>query len=75
MKIVFDEPEKAYDSKPTRITYGYDRHVRSWCIIVEDQEGNEVESSYIGTLSGCMKEIDYFKSKYGIDEVIRYKAY
>lgn len=73
MRITF--VDDTVESKPTRITYGYDRHVRSWCIIVEDQEGNEVESEYLGTLSGCMKEIDYFKSKYGIDEVIRYRAY
>lgn len=73
MRITF--VDNTVESKPTRITYGYDRHVRSWCIIVEDQERNEVESDYLGTLSGCMKEIDWLKDKYGIDEVIRYRAY
>lgn len=75
MKIVFDEAEEIYEPKPTIITYGYDRQVRSWCIIVEDQEGNEIESSYLGTKEGCQREIEYFKEKYGISKVKKYKAY
>ena len=63
------------DSVPTTITYGYDRHCRSWCIIVQDQEGNEVDSSYVGTKEGCLKEIESFKAEYGISATKKYKAY
>ena len=31
-----------------KIEYGYDRHVRSWCILVLDSEGNQIDSSYVG---------------------------
>ena len=58
-----------------KITYGYDRHVRSWCIIVEDEEGNEVESHYLGTREGCLRWIEELKKQYGITDVIKYKAY
>jgi len=63
------------NSKPTKITYGYDRQQRSWCIIVVDAEGNEIESSYVGDRIGCDHEIEYFKGKYGIDATKKYKAY
>ena len=58
-----------------RITYGYDRHERSWCIIVVDDEGNEIESAYVGALSSCLFLIDRYKDEYNIDEVVKYKAY
>ena len=64
-----------YDPKPTTITYGYDRHERSWCIIVNDQNGFEYESHYMGTKEGCMQWIEEIKKEYGISEVIKYKAY
>lgn len=75
MNFISDEPEKAHEPKPTIITYGYDRSARSWCIIVEDQEGNEIESSYLGTKEGCLKEIESLKAKYGISATKKYKAY
>lgn len=64
-----------YEPKPTTITYGYDKHERSWCIIVEDQMGYEYESHYLGTKEGCIRLIEDIKSKYQISEVIKYKAY
>ena len=75
MKFIFDDPVNTYEPKPTLITYGYDRSAKSWCIIVEDQEGNEIESSYLGTKEGCLKWIDFFKEKYGITATKKYKAY
>jgi hypothetical protein len=36
-------------SKPSWVDVWYDRHVRSWCIQVKDDEGNQVEneSTYV----------------------------
>lgn len=75
MKFILDDPVNAYEPKPTLITYGYDRSAKSWCIIVEDQEGNEIESSYLGTKEGCLKEVEAFKEKYEITATKKYKAY
>lgn len=58
-----------------KITYGYDRHVRSWCIIVEDENGYEIESHYIGTKEECKHWIEELKKERDITEVIKYKAY
>ena len=58
-----------------RITYGYDRSERSWCIIVLDEEGNEVESCYLGTKEGCMRWVSEYKKEYGTEDVVKYKAY
>lgn len=57
------------------ITYGYDRHERSWCVIVYGCDGYEIESHYIGTKEGCAKIIDELKEKYEGSNVIKYKAY
>lgn len=75
MKIVFDEAEEIYEPKPTIITYGYDRCERSWCIVVLDQKGNEIESHYLGTSEGCLRWVEELKEEYGISEVKKYKAY
>lgn len=75
MTIIFPEMPEAYEPKATTITYGYDRHVKSWCIIVEDQEKCEIESSYVYSKDECMHEIEYFKEKYGITATKKYKAY
>ena len=58
-----------------KIEYGYDRHVRSWCILVLDSEGNQIDSSYVGDKKGLNYEINYLKEKYHIDKVIKIKAY
>ena len=58
-----------------KITYGYDRHERSWCIIVLDDEGNEVESNYLGTKEGCMHFVNEYKKQYDTNDVVKYKAY
>lgn len=75
MTLRFNDFEKGYEAKPTAITYGYDRHERSWCIIVEDQRGNEYESHYLGTKDGCMRCIDELKQDYSIADVVKLKAY
>ena len=75
MKIIFDKPLETYEPKPTTITYGYDRSVRLWCIIVEDQKGYEIKSEYVATKDGCAICIEDFKKEYGIDKVIKLKAY
>ena len=74
-KIIFDEPIENYEPKPTSISYGYDRHERSWCIIVEDQKGYEFESHYLGTKEGCLKWIEEIKAEYGIDNVEKIPAH
>lgn len=57
------------------IEYGWDRHVQSWCVMVLDDEHYEVESSYVGNKVSRDWQIEYFKEKYNIDEVIKIKAY
>lgn len=34
-------------NKPTWTDVWYDRHVRSWCIQVKDDEGNSIDSTYV----------------------------
>ncbi len=60
-----------------RIEYGYDRHYRSWVIIVFDENGNEIENSYVGNKADRDYEIEYFKEKYNVDKsrVKKIKAY
>jgi hypothetical protein len=70
--------EKNMDND-TYISYGYDRHYRSWCVIVfgklnEDLD-IELESSYVGTKSGVEREINDYKLKYNTNRVEKVKAY
>lgn len=69
------ETESEKKRNADAITYGYDRHVRSWCVIVVDAEGNEIQSDYLATKEGCMKWIEYMKAEYGISKTKKYKAY
>lgn len=57
------------------IEYGYDRKAKSWCIIVFDENGYEVTSSYEGNKDSAKSVIDYFKKEYKIEKVIKIKAY
>ena len=57
------------------ISYGYDRHVRSWCIIVHDDNGYEQESHYVGTKQGCLKWVNELKEKYKGHKVTKIKPY
>lgn len=57
------------------IEYGYDKKVKCWCVIVLDNEHNEVENSYSGNLHDAKWDIEYFKKQYDIKEVIKIKAY
>lgn len=57
------------------ITYGYDMHCKSWCIIVYDPNGFEAESDYLGTKEGCQIRIGQLKEKYETDKVRKLKAY
>ena len=61
--------------KPARITYGYDKRNRSWCAIVEDENGYEIESSYDGAKVGIDSEIERLKEKHGIKDVIKLRPY
>ena len=56
------------------ITYGYDRHVRSWCIIVH-RNGYEAESHYLATKEGCLRWVNELKEEYKGYEVRKIKAY
>lgn len=60
-----------------KLTYGYDRHERSWCIILEDENGYELESHYLGTKKGCDSILSELKKEYKIADadVKKYKAY
>lgn len=59
----------------TTITYGYDRHQRSWCIIVQDEHGDDLETEYCGDKEWCKHSIEAFKQKYNTNTVKKYKAY
>ena len=60
-----------------RLEYGYDRHNTSWVIIVFDEDGNEITSSYVGNKEDRDIEINYYKEMYSIEQsnVIKIKAY
>lgn len=58
-----------------KIEYGYDRSVRSWCIVLIDNKGNIIASSYVGDKASCKYEIETFKEEYKVTEVIKLKAY
>lgn len=57
------------------IEYGYDRKAKSWCIIVFDENGYEITSSYEGNKDSAKSVIDYFKNEYKIEKVVKIKAY
>lgn len=57
------------------IEYGYDRHCRSWCIIVHDDSGFEADCDYLGTKEGCMKRIEQMKAEYHTDNVRKIRPY
>ena len=57
------------------VEYGYDRHVRSWNVVVIDQEGNIVASDYLGTMADVKITIEDFKRQYEIIQVKKIKAY
>ena len=57
------------------IEYGYDRHQRSWCIIVKDECGYEIESEYCCNPESCRRIIREFKKKYNHSKVVKIKAY
>ena len=60
-----------------KIEYGYDRRLKSWCIIVFDEVGNEIESSYVGNKADRDYELQYFSNEYNVDpsNIIKIKAY
>lgn len=67
---------------PTTISYGYDRTERSWCIILEDQNGCQIgnemgEADYVSTWEEAFSIITKYQNKYNIDEnhVQKVRAY
>ena len=60
-----------------RIEYGYDRHYTSWVIVVLDDNGDEIESSYVGNKNDRDFEINCYMNRYNIESsnVIKIKAY
>ena len=58
-----------------KIEYGYDRTVKSWCIVLIDSDGNIIASSYAGNKESCKFEIETFKKDYKVTEVVKLKAY
>lgn len=60
-----------------RIEYGYDRHYTSWVIIVFDEDGNEIENSYVGNKTDRDFVIAYYMKEYNVPHtnVIKIKAY
>ena len=57
------------------ITYGYDRHQRTWAILVQDEENNTIECEYCGDKKWCESSVKNFKEKYNTKSVKKYKAY
>lgn len=57
------------------IEYGYDRHYRSWVIIVFDEQGNQVDCEYVGNKSCRDCIINMFKEEYNTKDVRKVKAY
>lgn len=57
------------------IEYGYDRTARSWCILVFDKDGIQIASSYVGDNKGLKFELDYFRTEYKAEKIIKIKAY
>lgn len=57
------------------IEYGYDRHVKSWNVVVLDREGNIIASEYVGDMIGVNTTIKEFESQFEISEVKKIKAY
>lgn len=57
------------------IEYGYDRTARSWCILVIDNDGNQISSSYVGDKDGLKIELEYLRKEYRAEKVIKIKAY
>lgn len=58
-----------------KIEFGYDRHIKSWNVVVLDDDNNEIESSYSGDMVGVKFDIEYFKKQYDIKSVEKIKAY
>lgn len=58
-----------------KIEYGYDRHVKSWNIILYDAEGNEIISEYYGDMVGVKLTIEEWKKEYNINKIEKIKAY
>lgn len=58
-----------------KIEFGYDKHIKSWNVVVLDDDNNEIESSYSGDMVGVKFDIEYFKKQYDIKSVEKIKAY
>jgi hypothetical protein len=58
-----------------KVSYGYDRHVRSWCVLALDEEGNEIASSYVYSYREALIEVKRFKEWYSINSVEKVRAY
>ena len=57
------------------IEYGFDRKAKSWCIIVFNEEGYEISSSYVGNKESLEYELERLKEKYHIQKTTKIKAY
>lgn len=60
---------------PNYIEYGYDRKARSWCIIVFDNNGYEINSSYVGNKESLDYELERLKEEYKVNKTTKIKAY
>lgn len=60
---------------PNYIEYGYDRKARSWCIIVFDKNGYEINSSYVGNKESLGYELGRLKEEYNVNKTTKIKAY
>ena len=60
---------------PNYIEYGYDRKARSWCIIVFDKDGYEINSSYVGNKESLGYELERLKEEYNVNKITKIKAY
>ena len=57
---------------PTSIKYFWDRYTRSYIILVLDQEGNEIESEYVGNKVSLQYELKSLSTYYKINDVNKY---
>jgi hypothetical protein len=59
-----------------KISYGYDRHVKSWCVLVyPDDVGCAIKSCYVYSKREALLIVKDFKKDFGIEKVEKVRAY
>ena len=61
---------KPSKEKIMRIEYGWDKHIRSWNLVVIDENDDIIISEYVGDMISINYLIDYYTSKHNICNVM-----